>query len=244
MLTPAEELHLGTLVQRWQCWDGGPDAAPALVRRRGLRARERMVVANLRLVVSATKKYLGVAEKAGMAADDLLQLGALGLMRCSEKFDPARGYKFSTYAYWWIRQGITRRIGSGSVIHVSQAAAEQMWRVAKEGRLASLSESERQTFLCVIRAQSVGSLDAVVGNGETTLGELVPGPEQDPLERVDAETLVARLRELAPGDMALLEEAQAVGHTEIAKRQGVTRSCLSARVDAARKRVRALAATA
>jgi RNA polymerase primary sigma factor len=99
LLTPAQELHYG---QQVRAWLDHPDPPPDVIRR-GRRARDRFVRANLRLVISLAEKYRSVPSQ---YADDLIQAGNLGLMRAVEKFDHTRGYKFSTYAYWWIRQGI------------------------------------------------------------------------------------------------------------------------------------------
>jgi len=100
LLTPAEEILLGTQVRAWL---DHAEPVPAAVVRRGMRARDRFVTANLRLVINVADRYRSVPAQ---YTDDLIQAGNLGLMRAVEKFDPTRGYKFSTYAYWWIRQGI------------------------------------------------------------------------------------------------------------------------------------------
>lgn len=113
LLTEEEELYCGRLVQEMMPLLEKP--ADELTRkekhiiRRGRRARDRFVLGNMRMVASCARKYMHLAEH--MKFQDLCQEGALGLTRAAEKYDPTRGYKFSTYAYWWIRQAISRSIG-------------------------------------------------------------------------------------------------------------------------------------
>jgi RNA polymerase sigma factor (sigma-70 family) len=115
LLTAAEEVHLGTIVQRWR---QAPAPTPAEARA-GRRAMDRMVRANLRLVVSVCKHE--AREPAGVELLDLIQVGNLGLIRAVERFDPARGYRFSTYAYWWIRQAVRRgQAELGQILRVPQ----------------------------------------------------------------------------------------------------------------------------
>ena len=113
LLTAQEEVHLGLIVKEWM---ESPQPSIAL-QRRGKRALKRIVTANLRLVVTVALRYLRRLKHLSHDPMDLVQAGNLGLLRAAEKYDPTRGYKFSTYAYWWIRQAINRHLqeNNGSI---------------------------------------------------------------------------------------------------------------------------------
>jgi RNA polymerase primary sigma factor len=147
LLTPEEEIHLGRRVQAMMALPPPPhDRDQQITVRRGRRAMDRIVSANIKLVASAARKYRGVGSKSLLQLDieDLVQEGMIGLMRAAQKFDPERGYKFSTYAYWWIRQSMFRAITQkGRLIKVPHDIAETMHRSI--GKLAQLEQTLGRT---------------------------------------------------------------------------------------------------
>jgi RNA polymerase primary sigma factor len=122
LLTSAEEIRLAKKIEDWERDPAGAS-----------KAKDRLVEANLRLVVSIAKKYSG----RGMSFPDLIQEGNIGLMRAVEKFDFRKGFKFSTYATWWIRQAITRAIADqGRTIRIPVHMVETINRLIKtQGQL-------------------------------------------------------------------------------------------------------------
>ncbi len=99
-------LELARVIQSWQRHPQGADQAPKALRRRGLRARDRLVRHNLALVAHIWRSYHPTLSAEESSTADALQEGALNLVRAAEKFDPAKGYRFSTYASFWIRRGL------------------------------------------------------------------------------------------------------------------------------------------
>lgn len=106
VLTKEAQLLHCRRIHTWVNWEGGRDQAPRSVVRTGKRSMDIMIRTNLKLVVSIARKY----NNRGLDLSDLIQEGTLGMIRSLELYDPARGYAFSTYAYWWIRQSTNRAI--------------------------------------------------------------------------------------------------------------------------------------
>ena len=205
LLSPSEEIELAHQVQALKVLqEKGPCAQQTVEHRKafrsGQRARERMIAANLRLVFSVAKKY----QHQGLELLDLIQEGAIGLERAVDKFNPSKGYKFSTYAYWWIRQSMIRAIDKLSrtirlPIHVGEKLTK-LRRVTRDlshhlGRqpnrlelshrmemsLDELDELLNQTRPCA-------SLDAHARGDEdrSTIGELIAhNVDHEPLEEMD-----------------------------------------------------------
>jgi RNA polymerase primary sigma factor len=223
-------------------------AEASRARRDVKRARDEMVRANLRLVVSVAKAY---RRNGSLHFLDLIQEGNLGLMHAVEKFDYRRGFKFSTYAVWWIRQSVTRALADkGRMIRIPVHMTELATKVLRErrklyqkqGRDPEAAEIASRAGIPVAQVQRVlsivqepTSLDTPVGDdGDTTLGDLFEAPNTvSPLTAAEASSLrnvvTGALAKLTPREENILRMRFGIGGTtehtleEVSKFYGLTR---------------------
>jgi len=255
MLTPAEEIELGTVIQRWQ---QHPEPCPPGIRRRGMRARDRFVTANLRFAVSyVTKRCTRLSKTHG--TEDLVQAANMGLITAVERFDPARGYRFSTYAYWWIRQAVNRWVDQHSrLISIPGSHSQHLSKLGGITRRIERDHNRPPTHQeladeigvslrvleqVIENGRPISSLDQVITDDGLDLGSTCASwdrsleDEEAEAERWrQAEQLRSLIVRLPAPDQRLLVLAWGLDgvelpRSELARQEGITTRALDARLE-------------
>jgi RNA polymerase sigma factor (sigma-70 family) len=198
-LLPHQEVL--ALARRVQEWLHHPQPCPPPIQRRGLRARDKLVSHNLRLVITISHKWeRALVGHDGATMDDLQQAGAVGLMRAVEKYDPAKGYKFSTYAYWWVESFIRICISdTRHVIKIPNHIQLKMRGFGGDDIGPHLVAAARQ-------AERTCRLDVQLPDSDASLAETIAAPEPvSQLEAIAAADAWETVQEVAPDALALLQ---------------------------------------
>lgn len=263
LLTGEQEIQLSRQVRRMmelQAMKGERTKDELRAIKRGQRARETMMNCNLRLVVHIAKRYTTRLKCNGLELMDLVQEGAIGLNRAVELFDGTKGYKFSTYAYWWVRQSITRAIDTKErLIRVPQHILDITYKIAKlqrehmqqHGRSMTTAEcadvlgiTQHEVQSYIMRNIPHSSLDQQVSDTGLPIVDLIadePAPEE--LHQEYGEQLQLSLLELTELDRKIVCGYYGIGSTqqtqqEMSKQLGVTRSAVGDRHRRTMRRLR------